>query len=182
MLRAGQLPLDDGHTKTLMQLGATFSSADPRFMNSLLPERAREMFQGLILLARGAASTDLILDVLLNSSTTLAGPVNDAKLHCELRYRHVNLRYAAFIEEHGRVGTQTLLSASAAGGHQWSRYPLRRVNYESSLIFASRANVTSVITEYHAMIKPCLDGDLIRRSPGLVHAPPYYYSLTTTYN
>ena len=54
--------------------------------------------------------------------------------------------------------------AGSAAAMNWRA--MRRVNFDNSLLFPSEENLRTVVTELHAEMKPYLDGDLVRPSPG----------------
>ena len=118
------MPLGTGGVGQCLKLGAPFSPVDPCLLGRLFPELARERFSGLSILPKGAASTDLIFDVVLNSALTLVGPVNDMKLHCELRFRQMRLRYKRFVDEYGHVGVQLCLGGGVTGVRPNPHHPL----------------------------------------------------------
>ena len=69
-----------GNQEEIAKLGVQFKSCDSRLLNDLLPERAQEKFQGLMIMPKGAATHDFIFDTLLNTAHNLTGAIRDMQV------------------------------------------------------------------------------------------------------
>ena len=105
----------------------------------------------------------------LKSKSTLAEIEDDMRVHARARERAALQGYLRFVRQHRSAAAVQPAAAAlfGSGAPREMQWPMWRLAKQSdSLLHPTAENIRTTITEYYAVHKPMLLGDLVRRSPG----------------